>query len=140
MTAPAIETIDFAAANGRVLPENVPAARDYPPFNRSMRDGFAVRGDEVPGRLRLIGEVRAGETFHHEVNPGETVEIMTGAPVPPGADAVVMVEHCERHDDGTISTDRRSAPGANIAPRGSEAQASAIVLSRGTRIDYAADS
>ena len=93
---------------GRVLAEDIPADRDYPPFNRSVRDGFAVRSADIPGRVRIIGEVRAGERFPGSVEPGQAVEIMTGAPVPEGADAVVMVEHCVRHDDG---------PSKPIAPR-----------------------
>ncbi len=103
-----------------------------------MRDGFAVRADDVPGRLRLIGEVRAGERFEGAVRRGQTVEIMTGAPVPEGADAVVMVEHTVRHDDGTIETDRTASPGLNIAAAACEARAGQVVLTPGTRIDYTA--
>lgn len=123
---------------GRILAENAIADRDYPPFNRSMRDGFAVRAADVPGRIRISGEVRAGERFDGAVKPGEAVEIMTGAPVPEGADSVVMVEHCTRHGDGTISTDRSASARANIAAYGSEAQAGESVLRPGSRIDYAA--
>jgi molybdopterin molybdotransferase len=137
MSLPGIENVPLAAANHRILAEDIPADRDYPPFNRSMRDGFAVRAASLPGALTQIGEVRAGETFHGIVGPGETVEIMTGAPVPEGADAVVMVEHCKRHGD-MIHCDRSIETGANIAPRGSEARAHSTVLSRGARIDYTA--
>jgi molybdopterin molybdotransferase len=135
---PATEEASLAASAGRILGENVPADRDYPPFNRSVRDGFAVRADDVPGRLRLIGEVRAGERFEGAVRRGQTVEIMTGAPVPEGADAVVMVEHTVRHDDGTIETDRTASPGLNIAAAACEARAGQVVLTPGTRIDYTA--
>src|SRR5579863_4239023 len=107
-------------ANGRVLAEQIQADRPYPPFNRSMRDGFAVRAADVPGSLRVIGEVRAGKTFSGVVGRGEAVEIMTGAPVPSGADAVVMVEHW--------ATDRTVESGENVAPRGSEAAAGSVVL------------
>jgi molybdopterin molybdotransferase len=103
-----------------------------------MRDGFAVRAHDIPGRLMLIGEVRAGQYFQGTVQEGEAVEIMTGAAVPAGADAVVMVEHCARHADGTISTDRSVLTGENISPRGCEAEAGSVVLRRGTRLDYAA--
>src|SRR6204780_262661 len=112
---PATEQVPLVGCRGRVLAEDIPADRDYPPFNRSVRDGFAVRSGDMPGRVRVIGEVRAGEIFQGVVHPTEAVEIMTGAPLPEGADAVVMVEHCTRHQDGTVGTDRAAA-GSNIAP------------------------
>jgi molybdopterin molybdotransferase len=135
---PKTESIPLHKALFRVLAEDIAADRDYPPFDRSMRDGFAVHSTDIPGTLHVIGEVRAGETFTGIVNAGEAVEIMTGAPVPAGANAVVMVEHCARHEDGAISTDRSLEPGANIAPSGCEAKAGDIVLHSGTRIDYTA--
>lgn len=136
MATPAVETVPLFAADGRVLAEDIHADRDYPPFHRSMRDGFAVRAADIPGRLRVIGEVRAGQTFTGRLHPGEAVEIMTGAPVPEGADAIVMVEHCTRHDDGTVSTDRSAEPHTNISQRGCEAAEGAIVLPRGVRPGY----
>ena len=138
MPMPAVETAELGDCSGRVLAEDVLADRDYPPFHRSMRDGFAVRAADIPGRLRLTGEVRAGGTFSGSAGAGEAVEIMTGAPVPAGADAVVMVEHCVRHDDGTVSTDRSAQPGDNVSPRACEAAAGAVVLARGAWLDYAA--
>jgi molybdopterin molybdotransferase len=134
---PSVETTGLTSSANRILAEDVSADRDSPPFNRSMRDGFAIRAADLPGRVTLIGEVRAGQTFPGEVHPGQAVEIMTGAPVPAGADAVVMVEHCTRHNDNTIYTDRAHAPGDNISPRGCEARSGAILLPRGTRLDYA---
>jgi molybdopterin molybdotransferase len=134
---PATEKVSIEDCQGRVLAEDIAADRDYPPFNRSMRDGFAVRSEDMPGRVRVIGEVRAGERFEGAVKAGEAVEIMTGAPVPEGADAVVMVEHCVRHDDGSVETDRRAAKDSNVAQRGGEAREGAVVLKRGTRVDYA---
>jgi molybdopterin molybdotransferase len=136
------ETVPLSESQGRILAEDIAADRDYPPFNRSMRDGFAVRASEIPGTLRVVGEVRAGTAYQGVPAPGEAVEIMTGAPVPAGLDAVVMVEHCTRDsDDGfttdRVTTDRALVAGANIAPRGSEAPAGQIVISRGKRIDYA---
>ena len=61
---------------GRVLAEDMGADRDYPPFHRATRDGFAVRSGDIPGRLRIVGEARAGRQFDGQVNPGEAVEIM----------------------------------------------------------------
>lgn len=131
-----VESVGLGECAGRVLAEDVVSDRNYPPFHRSARDGFAIRAADVPGSLRVIGEVRAGEVFAGRVGSGEAVEIMTGAPVPEGADAVVMVEHC-RCGEGSVSTERSCEPGMNIAPRGSEASAGSVVLTRGTRIDYA---
>jgi len=132
------EDVSLRDCQGRVLAEDIASDRDYPPFHRSAVDGFAVRAADVPGRIRVIGEVRAGDTFRGAAGAGEAVEIMTGAPVPSGADAVVMVEHVTRHDDGTVSTDRDSEEGGNIVPRGSQARAGAVLLPRGKRIDYTA--
>lgn len=133
---PGIETVSIEASAGRVLAEDIAADRDYPPFNRSVRDGFAVRSNDTPGRVRIVGEVRAGERFQGVVQPGEAVEIMTGAPLPDGADAVVMVEHCTRHGDGSMETDHTTEAGSNIAPAACEARAGTTVLNRGARIDY----
>jgi molybdopterin molybdotransferase len=135
---PAVEAADLSGCVGRILAEDIRADRDYPPFHRSMRDGFAVRAADIPGSLKLIGEVRAGQTFLKAIQPNETVEIMTGAPLPDGADAVVMVEYCVRHEDGTVSTDRSAPTGDNISPRGCEAAANSVILSRGSRLDYTA--
>ena len=131
------ETADLTTCANRILAEDITADRDYPPFNRSMRDGFAIHAADLPGSVTVIGEVRASQTFPHEIHLGQAVEIMTGAPVPAGADAIVMIEHCIRHGDQTISTDRAHTPGDNISPRGCEARSGAILLPRGSRLDYA---
>ncbi len=119
-----------------MIAENVPADRDYPPFPRSARDGFAVRAADLPGELTIIGEVRAGEVFPCPVAAGEAVEIMTGAPVPAGADAVVMVEHTER-TERRVKVARTQQAGDNVGGRGSEASAGAMVLEAGRRIGFA---
>src|SRR5271163_736544 len=82
-----VEEVSVLDAAERVLAEDVAADRDYPPFNRSARDGFAVRASDVPGELLVTAEVRAGEEFDGEITAGTAVEIMTGAPLPQGADA-----------------------------------------------------
>jgi molybdopterin molybdotransferase len=138
MSSPVLQTAELSACQGRVLAEDIRADRDYPPFNRSMRDGFAVRSADIPGRLRITGEIRAGQTYSGTLTPGEAVEIMTGAPIPEGADAVLMVEHCIRHEDGTVSIERTAEPGSNISPRGCEARGGSVVLRRGVRLDYTA--
>jgi molybdopterin molybdotransferase len=94
-----IEEVVLMQAVGRVLAEPVTADRDFPPFPRATRDGFAVRADDLASGitlLRVVGQVRAGDSYDLPVASGEAVEIMTGAAVPVGADAVVMVEYTER--------------------------------------------
>ncbi len=131
------ESVALECAAGRVLAEEIRADRDFPALARSVRDGFAVRAQDVPGTLRVIGEVRAGGRFEGAIAAGETVEIMTGAPVPRGADAVVMVEHVTRGADGSVTTDRAAGPGQFINPQGCEARAGEILLSPGKRLDFA---
>ncbi len=132
---PPREEVPLAEAAGRVLAESVRADRDYPPLARSIRDGFAVRAADLPGELRVTGEVRAGELFAAEVGPGEAVEIMTGAPMPRGADAVVMVEHAVR-DGGRIRTDHAPRPGEFVNPQGAEARRHDLLLHAGKRLGF----
>ena len=101
-----------------------------------MRDGFAVRAADLPGTLQFAGEIRAGQHSDLALGAGEAIEIMTGAPVPSGADAVVMIEHCERTGE-SVRIGRALESGANIAPQGCEAQRSGVVLERGARLSYA---
>jgi len=132
---PVIEQIGLEAAAGRVLAEDVAADRDTPAVARSVRDGYAVRASDVPGELEVVGEVRAGERFAGVVGPGQAVEIMTGAPVPAGADAVVMIEHTDR-ENGRVRIGVSAEPRQFINPQGSEAAAHEIVLRAGKRLDY----
>jgi molybdopterin molybdotransferase len=132
---PVVEEAALQDAAGRVLAEDVRADRDTPALARSVRDGFAVRAIDLPGELDVIGEVRAGERFGGVVEKGQAVEIMTGAPVPDGADAVVMVEHTRR-EDGRVVIDRTAEPHQFINPRGCEAASGEVVLHTGTRLDY----
>jgi molybdopterin molybdotransferase len=129
------ETVRLADASGRVLAEPVLADRDYPPLARSIRDGYAVRAADLPGALTIIGEVAAGATFEGAVGPGQCVEIMTGAPVPDGADAVVMVEHTQR-ESGRMSTGRAPKPGEFINPQGSEAHKGDRIVAEGRRLGF----
>ena len=119
-------------AVGRALLEDVYSGMDMPPFNKSAVDGYAVRAaDLAPGReLRCSGVVQAGDSFKGKVRAGECVKIMTGAPVPAGADAVVMVEStCERN--GMVKFNKNVKKGANIALRGEDIKKGQKVLSRG---------
>src|SRR5262245_14881439 len=137
--SPRIETVPLLAAQGRVLAAPVIADRDAPPFNRSTRDGYAVRSSDVvnvPSHLKLIGRARAGVSFDGAVGQGECVEIMTGAPLPAGADAVVMVEYT-RSDDGAILVEHRVGANENVVARGSESRAGDTLLQPGLRLQYA---
>jgi molybdopterin molybdotransferase len=135
-TLPAIEEIPLVEAAGRILAADAAADRDSPALARSVRDGYAVRAIDLPGRLEIIGEVRAGERFAGQLAAGQAVEIMTGAPIPSGADAVVMVEHTRR-ENGRVVIDGPAEAQQFINPRGSEAAAHQVVLYAGKRLDYA---
>ncbi len=132
---PSVETVPLESADGRVLGEDLRADRDYPPAARSVRDGFAVCAADGPAERRVIGEVRAGEAFAGTMGPGEAVEIMTGAPMPSGADSVIMVEHVKRDGD-RISTDRAVSAGDFVNPRASEARMGDVLLRSGCRLGY----
>ncbi|MDR3675002.1 MAG: molybdopterin molybdotransferase MoeA [Acidobacteriota bacterium] len=130
------EVVPLAEARTRVLAEDVVADRDYPPFHRSIRDGFAVRAEDIaapPVELLARGEIRAGGHFTGSIRAGECVSIMTGAPLPAGADAVVMVEYTELHDD-RVTIQRGVRAGENVVPQGSEVHAGTCVMPRGRRL------
>ena len=128
--------------SGRVLAEAIRADRDQPPFARATRDGFAVRADEAAAGQTLLvtGHLRAGQSFSGPqgsgvLAPGEACEIMTGAAVPPGADAVVMVEHCEQFSNCIrLAAGRTLAPGENIVPQAAEAHAGDLLVPAGVRL------
>jgi len=133
--APGIETVDLLNAHRRVLAGDVAADRDVPALDRSVRDGYAVRAADLPGEVEITGEVRAGQFFPGQVAAGQAVEIMTGAPVPAGADAVVMVEHTVR-DGNRMRAGQPAEPGQNINPRGCDAAAGDMLIAAGKRLDY----
>ena len=130
------EETTLYAADGRVIAEDVFADRDYPPLARSIRDGFAVRAADLPGELDVVGEVRAGQASEFSVGPGQAVEIMTGAAMPKGADAVVMVEDVERAGN-RIRTDRAPSPGEFVNPQGAESRREDVVVGEGRRLGFA---
>ena len=141
--APSTESIEFASdparALGRVLADDVLADRNYPPFDRAARDGFAVRAADVaqPGaKLSVIGESRAGVAFDGVVSAGTCVQIMTGAAVPRGADAVVMQEHV-RVEGNSVIFERAARAGQDLVPAGKETRAGEIVVARGAQLGYA---
>jgi len=152
------EAVALAEAAGRVLAEDVVAPVPVPGFERAMMDGYAVRGEETfgasrydPIRLRVIGEITPGRRFDGAVGAGEAVRIMTGAPMPEGADAVVMAEHATEHATesatehaATGKTDERRArtvdvqepvaPRKHVAPVGEDVAEGDVVLAAGRRL------
>src|SRR5437016_4623926 len=106
-----VEALPLERVHGRILAKTVLADRDYPALERSLRDGFSVKSKDVPGTLTVAGEVRAGDQALAPLADGEALEIMTGAPLPPGADAVVMIEHTVRIDPSRVRIDQSAEPG-----------------------------
>jgi len=135
------EIVSVWDALGRVLAQEVLSDREYPPFDRSTRDGYAVRAIEAAAAaetgktIRCVGEIKAGDSVTLALAPGTCVQIMTGAAVPVGADAVVMIEHTQREGDA-VRFARDAQAGQNIVPRGSEAAAGQRLLANGTRLGY----
>lgn len=132
---PKQEAVALGEAHGRVLADPALADRDYPALRRSLRDGFAVYSANLPGTLKVRGEIRAGEKGQPALRDGEALEIMTGAPVPDEADAVVMVEHTERIGAGQVRIDHSVEPGQFINNRGTEARLGGTLVPAGTRLD-----
>jgi len=133
------ESVPLADARGRVLAEDVIADSDLPPFDRSQMDGYAVRAADVqvaPARLTIAGESAAGRGWHQEMHEGQAVRIMTGAPVPAGADSVQQVE-LTRELDGQVEILEPVRSGRSIVKRGAEITAGETVLSAGEQITAA---
>ena len=135
------ERVKLEHVLNRILAEDVIADSDLPPFDRAQMDGYAVRAEETttaPVRLRIAGESAAGRGWHQELKEGEAVRIMTGAPVPIGADSVQQVELTHELKDGTVVELLESVGlGKSIVKRGSEVQAGETVLQSGTSINAA---
>jgi molybdopterin molybdotransferase len=132
------ESVPLREALRRVLAHDLVSDRDYPPFDRSIRDGYAVRAaDTHPNaQLNCVGELKAGDTPSISVSAGSCIQIMTGAPLPAGADAVVMIEHTSREGD-SVTLDRAVQSGQHVVRKGIEQSAGGIVLAAGTRIGFA---
>jgi molybdopterin molybdotransferase len=135
------ELLGLLEAGDRVLAEPIHADRDFPPFPRAARDGYAVRVadlENLPAHLEVIGEIKAGAAPAQipKITPGKAAAIMTGAAAPVGADAVVMVEYTSRAAD-RVEITKRVAAGENIVSTGSEAKRGELLLSPGARISYA---
>ena len=135
------ERVPLEDTLNRILAEDVVADSDLPPFDRAMMDGYAVRAKDTanaPVRLRIAGESAAGRGWHHEMKEGEAVRIMTGAPVPAGADSVQQVELTHELKDGTVVELLESVElGKSIVSRGAEIKAGETVLQSGATINPA---
>ncbi len=135
------EKIPLTEARGRVLADDVIADTDLPPFDRALMDGYAVRAADTqnaPVRLRVVGEAAAGSGWRGTLSAGEAVRIMTGAPVPAGADSVQQIERTHEGESGeTVELERATSPAQFITPRASEITRGSIVLRRGETINAA---
>ncbi len=133
-----VEEVPLEEAVGRVLAEDVVSRVDNPPFDRALRDGYAVvaedtygAAEEEPVSLRVIGSASAGHPFSGCLNRGEAVEISTGAPIPKGANAVVLEEHTIRKGDSVLIM-RGVGPGENIQGAGTDVRSGEVLVRRGT--------
>lgn len=138
------EQMPLLEAAGRILAEDAVAEKDQPPFPRSPLDGYALRGEETAGAsrehpaiFRVTGKVCAGEWFPGRVQKGEAVRIMTGAPVPEGADTVIRQEDTD-YGEETIQVFRASAAFENYCPQGEDYRTGTVLLKKGRRLDGAA--
>ena len=134
--------LPLSGARGFVLAERVVADRDFPPTDRSAMDGFAVRAADLSRRgerLEIVGEIRAGQPVGRlRVGPGQAARIMTGSIVPPGADAVVKVEHCEeRSDERRVRIDDEPRPGQHIRRRGEDLERGRAAMEPGSPVHAA---
>ncbi|NLS05279.1 molybdopterin molybdotransferase MoeA [Rhizobium sp. P32RR-XVIII] len=133
-----VESVALADAEGRVLAADLAARLTQPPFDASAMDGYALRRDDAPepgAELKLIGTSAAGHAFDGTVGKGETVRIFTGAPVPSGADSVLLQEDAEKIEGG-IRTKFPVRQGQHIRPRGQDFDKGEAVLAAGTLMDF----
>ena len=135
------EKVGLLDALGRVLGEDIVAPRDNPPWNNSAMDGFAVRWKDIkkeheitkPAELTIVEDVPAGQVAKKSVGPGEAIRIMTGAPVPAGADTVVRVEFTEPSDT-SVRIFQPEPQGANIRPKGEDVKEGDCIIPKGTQL------
>lgn len=133
-----VEQVDITAVSGRILAEDIYADRNYPPFNRSAMDGFAVRADDVNGHpLTITDTIMAGMKTQEKVSVGTCMKIMTGAPVPEGADTVIRVEDSLTTGNEVLFTPtKKLVKGANIATEGEDVKANTLLLEKGRMCNH----
>ncbi len=137
-----VERIPLGQANGRVVARDVIATGDVPPFSRAGMDGYAVRASDTreatrerPRTLKKVGVLFTGQVSHIAVHDGECMEISTGAPMPDGADAVILVEETDSDADGTVRMFTEVHPQQNVGRRGADIQTGQVVVSAGNTIN-----
>jgi molybdopterin molybdotransferase len=130
----AAEKINIRKAHGRILAAPVKATRDQPPFDASAMDGYALRQEDMAGELKVIGTSAAGHSYKGTVKPGTAVRILTGAPMPKGADTIVIQENVTRDGDRLRIT-QATAAGKNIRRRGLDFKKGATLLPTGIRLN-----
>ncbi|NJE85698.1 molybdopterin molybdenumtransferase MoeA [Thermococcus sp. CX2] len=137
-----VEKVPLEEALGRVLAEDIVSPIDVPPFDRATVDGYAVRAEDTfmasesePVKLRVIGEINAGDTPTVELKPGESVYISTGAPLPKNADAVIQFEDVDREGDEVIIY-KPAYPGLGVMKRGTDIPSGKLLLRTGTRLGF----
>lgn len=135
------EIVHLSDALGRVAAEDIMAQEDLPPFSRSTVDGFAVRSSDTfganeaaPALFVIVGEVAMGKGAMIELQPGQAVVIPTGGMLPAGADAVVMLEYTEQHDESILMVLKMAAPGENVVAKGDDIQAGTIIVEQGQKL------
>ena len=131
------ESVPLAEAGGRTLAEPLKARRTQPPFDSSAMDGYAVRAADtakVPATLKVVGISAAGRRYNGTLGPGEAVRIFTGAPVPAGADAILIQENAQAHDDGTVTARETTVAGQHVRRAGLDFQEGALLLEPGRRL------
>ncbi len=128
------ELVSIDEAVGRALAQDVMAKKTLPPWNNSMMDGYALRACDCPGVLVVVEKVFAGQQPRVPITEGTCARIMTGAPMPAGADAVVMQEKARVRDDGRVQMLEAAAVGANIRERGEDVQQGQMLLGKKTVI------
>lgn len=131
-----VERVALGDSLGRILAEPLTADRDYPPFNRCAMDGYALRAGDLVGEiaLQLIYDLRAGDIFSETVLPGQCVRVMTGAPLPRGADTVIPSEQARDQDGQVWFSLTHPVPGRHIASQGEDALRGQVLLGKGQLI------
>lgn len=131
-------TVPLSEAYGRILSEDLTALRTQPPFSASAMDGYAVRAEDLLSgntNLRVVGEVPAGHVFKGQLSQGECVRIFTGAPLPDGADSILIQENVSVLDNGEIQTSAMVKTGEYVRPAGLDFAEGDKVLGKGTHLD-----